>query len=58
MDDVASLQLENENLRKIRTRLMQWESKQNALAAINVVQEECLEQINGVWSQESEVTFV
>lgn len=58
MDDVASLQLENENLRKIRTRLMQWESKQNALAAINVLQEECLEQINGVWSQESEVTFV
>uniref|UniRef100_A0A1I8MY23 Conserved oligomeric Golgi complex subunit 3 n=1 Tax=Musca domestica TaxID=7370 RepID=A0A1I8MY23_MUSDO len=52
MDDVASVQLENENLRKIRSRLLQWETKSNALAALNVVQEECLEQINLVWSQE------
>ncbi|XP_013098624.2 conserved oligomeric Golgi complex subunit 3 [Stomoxys calcitrans] len=55
MDDVASVQLENENLRKIRSRLMQWESKPNALAALNVVQDECLEQINAVWAQETEI---
>ncbi|XP_061397618.1 conserved oligomeric Golgi complex subunit 3 [Musca vetustissima] len=53
MDDVASVQLENENLRKIRSRLLQWETKSNGLAALNVVQEECLEQINLVWSQDN-----
>lgn len=58
MDDVASVQLENENLRKIRSRLLQWETKSNALAALNVVQEECLEQINLVWSQEVDVKFI
>lgn len=56
MDDVASVQLENENLRKIRSRLLQWESKQNALASLNIAQDECLEQINSVWSQGSEVS--
>lgn len=56
MDDVASVQLENENLRKIRSRLLLWDSKNNALAALNVTQDECLEQINSIWSQEPEVS--
>lgn len=56
MDDVANVQLENENLRKIRSRLLQWESKSKALASLNVTQEECLEQINLIWSQEPEVS--
>ncbi|XP_046806169.1 conserved oligomeric Golgi complex subunit 3 isoform X2 [Lucilia cuprina] len=55
MDDVASVQLENENLRKIRSRLLLWDAKNNALAALNVTQEECLEQINSIWSQEAEM---
>ncbi|KNC24040.1 Conserved oligomeric Golgi complex subunit 3 [Lucilia cuprina] len=56
MDDVASVQLENENLRKIRSRLLLWDAKNNALAALNVTQEECLEQINSIWSQEAEMS--
>lgn len=55
MDDVASVQLENENLRKIRSRLLLWDAKNNAFAALNVTQDECLEQINSIWSQEVEV---
>lgn len=55
MDDVASVQLENENLRKIRARLLLWESKGKALASLNVTQDECMEQINSIWSLESEV---
>ncbi|XP_065358672.1 conserved oligomeric Golgi complex subunit 3 [Calliphora vicina] len=55
MDDVASVQLENENLRKIRSRLLLWDAKNNALAALNVTQDECLEQINSIWSQEAEL---
>ena len=56
MDDVASVQLENENLRKIRARLLLWESKDKALASLNVTQDECMEQINSIWSLESEVS--
>ncbi|XP_075153992.1 conserved oligomeric Golgi complex subunit 3 [Haematobia irritans] len=52
MDDVVSVQLENENLKKIRSRLLQWESKPNPLAALNVAQEECIEQINAAWSSQ------
>ncbi|TMW54786.1 hypothetical protein DOY81_000019, partial [Sarcophaga bullata] len=55
MDDVASVQLENENLRKIRARLLLWESKGKALASLNATQDECMEQINSIWSLESEV---
>ncbi|KAM7351601.1 conserved oligomeric Golgi complex subunit 3 [Cochliomyia hominivorax] len=55
MDDVASVQLENENLRKIRSRLLLWDSKNNALAALNVTQDECMEQINSIWSQDAEL---
>lgn len=56
MDDVASVQLENENLRKIRSRLLLWDAKNKALAPLNVIQDECLEQINSIWAEVSEVS--
>ncbi|XP_036328076.1 conserved oligomeric Golgi complex subunit 3-like [Rhagoletis pomonella] len=46
MDDVAVVQSENENLRKVRTRLLQWESSSDALAPLNALQLECLDVIN------------
>ncbi|XP_017110673.1 conserved oligomeric Golgi complex subunit 3 [Drosophila elegans] len=49
MDDVASAQSENENLRKIRNRLMQWESKTDPLAALSVQQEELLDMLTNLW---------
>ncbi|KAH8266638.1 hypothetical protein KR018_004801 [Drosophila ironensis] len=49
MDDVASAQSENENLRKIRNRLMQWESKTDPLAALSVQQEEHLDVLTNLW---------
>lgn len=45
MDDVAVVQSENENLRKVRTRLLQWESSSDALAPLNPLQLECLDVI-------------
>uniref|UniRef100_A0A0A1WN89 Conserved oligomeric Golgi complex subunit 3 n=1 Tax=Zeugodacus cucurbitae TaxID=28588 RepID=A0A0A1WN89_ZEUCU len=45
MDDVAVVQSENENLRKVRTRLLQWESSIDALAPLNPLQLECLDVI-------------
>ncbi|XP_060644949.1 conserved oligomeric Golgi complex subunit 3 [Drosophila nasuta] len=55
MDDVASAQSENENLRKIRNRLMQWETKNDPLAALNAQQEEHLEVLTSLW-QDDETT--
>ncbi|KAL7741107.1 hypothetical protein ACLKA6_018140 [Drosophila palustris] len=49
MDDVASAQSENENLRKIRNRLMQWETKTDPLAALNAQQEEHLDVLSNLW---------
>lgn len=49
MDDVATAQSENENLRKIRNRLMQWESKTDPLAALSVQQEEHLDVLTNLW---------
>ncbi|EDW04049.1 conserved oligomeric Golgi complex subunit 3 [Drosophila grimshawi] len=49
MDDVASAQSENENLRKIRNRLMQWESKTDPLAALSAQQEEHLDVLTNLW---------
>ncbi|SPP79839.1 conserved oligomeric Golgi complex subunit 3 [Drosophila guanche] len=49
MDDVATAQSENENLRKIRNRLMQWESKTDPLAALSVQQEEHLDVLANLW---------
>ncbi|KAH8377545.1 hypothetical protein KR093_005881, partial [Drosophila rubida] len=49
MDDVASAQSENENLRKIRNRLMQWETKNDPLAALSAQQEEHLEVLTSMW---------
>ncbi|XP_017151648.1 conserved oligomeric Golgi complex subunit 3 [Drosophila miranda] len=49
MDDVATAQSENENLRKIRNRLMQWESKTDPLAALSVQQEEHLDVFANLW---------
>lgn len=51
MDDVANAQSENELNRKIRGRLLQWESKENALAALNVHQEEYLETLTNLWQE-------
>ncbi|XP_017025950.1 conserved oligomeric Golgi complex subunit 3 [Drosophila kikkawai] len=48
-DDVAAAQSENENLRKIRNRLMQWESKTDPLAALSVQQEELLDVLTNLW---------
>lgn len=45
MDDVAVVQNENENLRKVRMRLLQWESSSDALAPLNSLQLECLDVI-------------
>lgn len=52
MDDVASAQSENENLRKIRNRLMQWESKTDPLAALSAQQEEHLDVLSNLWRDE------
>ncbi|XP_016956894.1 conserved oligomeric Golgi complex subunit 3 [Drosophila biarmipes] len=49
MDDVERIQSENENLRKIRNRLMQWESKTDPLAALSVQQEEHLDVLTSLW---------
>ncbi|XP_017854764.1 conserved oligomeric Golgi complex subunit 3 [Drosophila busckii] len=51
-DDVASAQSENENLRKIRNRLMQWESKTDPLAALSAQQEEHLDVLSNLWLQD------
>lgn len=52
MDDVATAQSENENLRKIRNRLMQWESKTDPLAALSAQQEEHLDVLSNLWRDE------
>ncbi|KAH8260281.1 hypothetical protein KR026_008797 [Drosophila bipectinata] len=49
MDDVATAHSENENLRKIRNRLMQWESKTDPLAALSIQQEEHLDVLTNLW---------
>ncbi|XP_043643057.1 conserved oligomeric Golgi complex subunit 3 [Drosophila teissieri] len=49
MDDVERIQSENENLRKIRNRLMQWESKTDPLAALSIQQEEHLDVLTNLW---------
>lgn len=52
MDELASVQSENENLRKIRARLMQWEAKNDALAGLNSKQEEFVEIIANIWKDD------
>lgn len=52
MDDVASAQSENENLRKIRNRLMKWESQNDPLAALSAQQEEHLEVLTNLWNDD------
>ncbi|KAH8409385.1 hypothetical protein KR222_002184 [Zaprionus bogoriensis] len=56
MDDVASAQSENENLRKIRNRLMQWESKTDPLAALSAQQEEHLDVLSNLWHDDETAT--
>uniref|UniRef100_A0A1A9WXK5 Conserved oligomeric Golgi complex subunit 3 n=1 Tax=Glossina brevipalpis TaxID=37001 RepID=A0A1A9WXK5_9MUSC len=51
--DVVTAQLENENLRKIRNRLLQWEGKTNPLAALSAQQEEFFEIIDTVCTEVS-----
>lgn len=49
MVDIASVQSENEHLRKIRFRLLQWESKENPIAILNHKQEEYMDKISSKW---------
>lgn len=46
MDDVVTAQLENEHLRKIRSRLLQWEASNKALAPLDDQQLELLDIID------------
>lgn len=52
MVDVASAQSENDNLRKIRFRLLQWESKDNPIAGLTRKQEECAEILTSKWKKQ------
>ncbi|XP_055545149.1 conserved oligomeric Golgi complex subunit 3 [Wyeomyia smithii] len=45
MDDVATLKSENANLRKIQSRLLQWEQKDNALAPLSSAQNEFINRL-------------
>ncbi|XP_053694577.1 conserved oligomeric Golgi complex subunit 3 isoform X2 [Sabethes cyaneus] len=45
MDDVATLKSENATLRKIQSRLLQWEQKDNALAPLSAAQNEFINQL-------------
>ncbi|EDW78166.1 uncharacterized protein Dwil_GK24854 [Drosophila willistoni] len=56
MDDVASARNENENLRKIRNRLMQWESKTDPLAALSIEQDECLDALTNLWRNDESLS--
>ncbi|XP_055839403.1 conserved oligomeric Golgi complex subunit 3 [Episyrphus balteatus] len=51
MVDVASAQSENDNLRKIRFRLLQWESKEDPIAGLTPKQEECMEKLASKWKK-------
>lgn len=46
MDDVVTAQLENEHLRKIRSRLMQWDVANKALAPLEEDHMELLDLID------------
>lgn len=48
MNDVVTAQLENEHLRKIRSRLLQWEVADKALAPLDDKQTELLDQIDAI----------
>ncbi|XP_004521742.1 conserved oligomeric Golgi complex subunit 3 [Ceratitis capitata] len=56
MDDVAVVQSENENLRKVRQRLLQWESNSDPLAPLNALQLECLDVVNNQCRSNTEVS--
>lgn len=43
MDDVASVRCENENLRKIRSKLLLWDVKDNALAPLTNEQQDAID---------------
>lgn len=55
--DVTAAQLENENLRKIRNRLMQWEGKTSPLAALSARQQEFFEIIDTVCKRDKDVSL-
>uniref|UniRef100_A0A1A9V877 Conserved oligomeric Golgi complex subunit 3 n=1 Tax=Glossina austeni TaxID=7395 RepID=A0A1A9V877_GLOAU len=52
--DVTAAQLENENLRKIRNRLLQWEGKASPLAALSARQQEFFEIIDTVCKRDKD----
>lgn len=45
MDDVATMKSENANLRKIQSRLLQWEQKDNPLAPLSSTQNEFINRL-------------
>lgn len=55
MDDVASVHSENENLRKIRARVLKWDSTDNPLATLTTKQEECVETLTNIWAAKFDV---
>ncbi|XP_037958131.1 conserved oligomeric Golgi complex subunit 3 [Teleopsis dalmanni] len=53
MNDVASAQSENENLRKIHIRLLQWDTKNNPLVELDAQQDELIETLFNAWRDDN-----
>lgn len=58
MGDVAQLNSEQENLRRIRARLMQWDAKDSPLAPLTSQQLDSVDVITQKWKENFEVNFV
>lgn len=56
MDDVASAQNENLNLRKIQQKLLQWEKKECSLAHLTQYQMDAVDQLNECFQQKSSIS--
>lgn len=56
MGDVAQLNSEQENLRRIRARLLQWDAKDSPLAALTPQQIDSVDVIGQKWKEVFEVS--
>lgn len=56
MDDVASAQSENLNLRKIQQKLLQWEKKECSLSQLTQYQTDALDRLNECQHQKSDTS--
>lgn len=56
MGDVAQLNSEQENLRKIRARLLQWDAKDSPLAPLTSQQIDSVDVISQKWKEVFEVS--